>query len=242
MACTRYGTGYVGAEAYVLAWPDNWGFDQSRRGLVALRGGGPGNAMTNFAAVRKWAQLGVPAISADLGSTTRGEWGNDTILSRITSAWEYMKTRLNVKPDKLLLGAGSAGNINGFNYLIANPASVAAMYGVIPALNLADIHDRNVLSSAADIEAAYGGLAGYQAAEPLKNPYNRIADIAASNVPIKLWTSSDDTAAKPEYIAALDAAASNVTQVDMGAFAHTVSPAVTEATALEFVRPHVGVL
>jgi hypothetical protein len=162
------------------------------------------------------ADAGLPAASADLAGPT--SWGNDASVAAIDQLWTLMQTRWGVPADKLLLFAGSMGNLTAFNYLRANPTKVAAIASILPAVDLGFIHDSNPEANAdpAEIEAAYGGLAAYTAALPTHSPKLH----KAGGVPIRIWYSTDDPIALPATALqfASDVGASTVS---LGAVGHT---------------------
>lgn len=139
------------------------------------------------------ADAGLPAASADLGGPAT--WGNDASTSAIDDLWNLMKTKWGVPADKIVLLAGSMGNLTAFNYLRANPTKVAAVASMLPAVDLAYFHDSNPEGNTdpAEIEAAYGGLATYQSALPTHSPKVH----KAAGCPIHIWYSSNDTLALP---------------------------------------------
>lgn len=162
------------------------------------------------------ADAGLPAASADLGGPTT--WGNDASVAAIDQLWSLMQARWGVPSDKLLLLAGSMGNLTAFNYLRANPTKVAAIAGILPVVDLAFIHDANPEANAdpAEVEAAYGGLAAYQAALPTHSPVIH----KASGSPSAIWYSTSDPIALPAT--ALQFAADvGATATSLGAVGHS---------------------
>lgn len=220
-AWTSKGFGQVqAAEGHVLGIPDRWAYSQEKRGVIVLRGAS-GDHMASFGDVLGYAKAGFPAIACDFGSTSGVLWGNDTALARIDAAWAYLKSQLNAKPDKVGLAAGSGGCINAFNWAKRNLGSVAAIAGVIPGISLVDIHDNNRNSLAANVEAAYGGAAGYAAAVAARDPNAWAASLAGP--PIKLWYSSDDPVAIPSFVGPF-ATATQAQTVNMGPLGHASDP------------------
>lgn len=142
----------------------------------------------------RWADAGLVALHGDFGGTTT--WGNDTAQSRISEGWAWIKANLPCASDKVILVGESMGGLDVLNWAHAHLSSVAAIALCFPALDLADLHDNNYSpvflpgGSRAPVEAAYGGLAGYQAAEPTHNPNRYAGDF--SGIPIFIQYSSND--------------------------------------------------
>lgn len=151
------------------------------------------------------------AASADLNGMTA--WGNAGALTAIGQLWTQAINDLGVLSDKILIAGLSMGALTALNYTRQNPTKVKACLGITPAVSLPWHYDNgfgtpgSVAQVQAEIEAAYGGYAGYQAAIPAHSPYEGM-DFPAG-VPLALWTSTDDTfvsnARTHEYAAAVGA-------------------------------------
>lgn len=234
-ACTSKGTGqYVAGEGHIYGWPSGYRADATVRGVLVMRGAA-GDHMSSVADVQDLAARGFPCIAADFGSTSGGLWGNDTVLTRMTQAWTFLKTRLNVQPDRVLLSAGSGGGLNMLNWMRANPGSVAAAEAVIPAIGLRDIHDNNRDNRTAEIESVYGGAAAYNAAAAQKDPSNNVASVPS--VPLRFWYSTSDPICIPSITEAFVAAHPTAELISMGAVGHAVAN-VPPGAAAEFLAPY----
>lgn len=190
------------------------------------------NAVRDFQCQSAIADVGLPAASADLGGSTN--WGNDAAVQAIDQLWTIMQQRWGVAADKLLLLAGSMGNFAAFNYLRANPTKVAAIASLLPAVDLAYFHDSNPEGNAdpAEIEAAYGGLAAYQAALPTHSPKVH----KASGAPARLWYSTSDPLALPAT--ALQFASDiGAETVSLGATGHSFA-GVDRASVAAYLAAH----
>ena len=226
--------GYVGAEGQFYGIPKGWASGGGR--LIVIARGAGGDHTSNMQDVRDYAELGFAVISADLGYTSTATWnaGNDTALSRVDSAWTFMQSEVGVRSDKLIFAGGSGGAILALNYAKSNPSKVAAISLGIPAVSLTDLHDNDRGSTAAPIEAAYGGLAGYQAAVAAKDPYLNIASIPS--IPIRFFISEDDPTAVASYAYAFARQHPTTMEKSIGARLHT--SAVTADEHAAFFRPY----
>lgn len=133
------------------------------------------------------AALNCVWVCALLGGTTT--WNNDASLARVTAAWDYAKSNLGVKTDKLVLWGGSMGGGTALTYALTNPANVAAVGVSIPALDPEYVRTNNVGGYQASIEANYG------AATPVptvKQPVTRGSEWPATSIPLAVWYSTSD--------------------------------------------------
>lgn len=179
------------------------------------------NAVRDYQGQSALAEYGLPAASADLGGPSH--WGNDAAVAAIDDLWLLMRNKWAVAADKVLLLAGSMGNLVAFNYLRANPGKVAAVASLLPAVDLAYFHDVNPEANAdpAEIEAAYGGLAAYQAALPTHSPaVHKASGAPAKSVPIRIWSSTNDPLI-PNATAAQFAADVGASTASLGAVGHS---------------------
>lgn len=141
---------------------------------------------------------GFPIGAFDLGGPAT--WGNDTAIDSIDPAAAYMQgAPLEAVDGPFILWAGSMGTLVALNYLREFPANLIAVGVGLPALSLQNLRDQAALT--ASVEAAFGGNAGYTAALATHNPIAATAEIAALEVPLKLWGSSDDDVCPPDIVA-----------------------------------------
>lgn len=196
-------------------------------------GGLAWSAVRDYQGQSAIADAGLPAASADLGGPTN--WGNDAAVAAIDQLWALMQARWGVPADKVLLMAGSMGNLAAFNYLRANPAKVAAIASLLPAVDLAYFHDSNPEGNAdpAEIEAAYGGLAAYQAALPTHSPFIH----RAAGVPIRIWSSSTDPLIPPATVNTF-ATAVGASKADLGAVGHSFGPNLDRSTVAAWLAQY----
>jgi hypothetical protein len=135
------------------------------------------------------AAAGLPVISAEFGGGYA--WGNDASIDRIGRLWRFGVEGLGARDDRLLGVGVSKGATALLNYARRRRGDVAAVAALIPALDLAAIHDRSE-DMAAEIEAAYDGASGYAKAVDRYNPMAHAE--AYRGLPICCWSSLDDPA------------------------------------------------
>jgi hypothetical protein len=135
------------------------------------------------------AAAGLPVISAQFGGGYL--WGNEVTLDRIRRAWRFGADLLGARDDRLLGVGVSKGATALLNYARRNPEDVAGVAALIPALDLEAAHDRDPRLGA-EIEAAYGGAAGYRQRARAHNPATHAETY--SSLPLRCWISNDDPA------------------------------------------------
>lgn len=169
--------------------------------------------------------------AADLGGQT---FGNNTAITRIGQAVTYLRSTWG-QSGPVVLVAGSMGVLGAMSYTLANPTEVAAIAGVIPGLDLADLMLRG---AAADINAAYPPGYNDGTDGPTHSPVQFAGSLPAG-LPIKLWTSSNDTICVPATADAFVAARPQTERENLGALGHT-DAAIVAATAsmVAFVDQH----
>jgi hypothetical protein len=207
--CPRFATGrgigeYVASEAHTVAWGRLYKKDATTRPLIYFTGG-PGDDrdfLTSTASgsqlAPRLAEIGVPIISAAFGGG--GQWGNDTAQSRIGSAFTFVQSRLGTKTDKFVGIGVSKGATALLNYARNNPTLVAALLLIVPAVNVADIHDNNRSGLATEIENAYGGAAGWTSAAPTHDPAQSTAAFASMGLPVRMHYGANDTTVLPSVV------------------------------------------
>lgn len=232
MYATVRGVGvYVASEAHTCLSERLYKRTATRRPVVFFPGGVGGDrkfltsTVDGSAVALALAEAGFPLISAEFGGPSL--WGNATTATRIGQAWTQVKTELNTLTDKMLLVGVSQGATAAFNYAKSNPTNVAAIVGLVPAVDIQDIHTNNRNGSAASIEAAHGG-----APPDALNPADNTASFTA--IPHKLYYASDDTTCIASLTTTF-AAASGGTTVNLGAVGHTAAT-VDAATVTAFLE------
>lgn len=172
---------------------------------------GPGALDWMVASVNRWKPYwtyvdvcGCVGLSADLGGNAT--WGNNTVQSRLDSAYNYLQTLPNVKKGKVVLVAQSMGGINALVWAKNNPSKVACIVGHIPVTNLTFAWQHGVYTSA--INAAYGGAYSEAAYGANHNPTTFGA--ALNGVHAQLWVGDTDPLARLSDAQALAALAPSI--------------------------------
>jgi pimeloyl-ACP methyl ester carboxylesterase len=219
-----YGSGlYATGEAHLYVGPL-----ESRAGLppVVVCHGANGTALTTntdanvYPAVRACATNDLATLAGDLGGTNT--WGNDTSRARVSDAKTYLQgSAHSAKAGGVLLLGISMGALTALLWAKANPTLVRATALLIPELDPTTVHDTNRGGFAAAIEAAYGGLAGWNAAKATHDP--SIDAASYTGFPIAIWNSSNDSIGTPAATVASWAVAAGATTHSLGAVGHDSS-------------------
>jgi hypothetical protein len=123
------------------------------------------------------------------------------------------------------------GNLSAMAYARANPTQVAAIAGVIPALDLNDIHANNRGGAAAGVNTAYGGAYVQATHGPTHNPVTYAATLPAS-LPIAIWTASDDPLCVPATTTTFMTARPGTGNNSVGALGHSEASVAAAATGV----------
>lgn len=167
--------------------------------------------------------------AADLGGD---QCGSDTGITRVGQ----VKTHLGTAPwsctAKPVIVGFSAGALNGLAYIRANPTLVAGFVGVLPALDLNDLHANNRGGfSTAIVNAAYGGSYDDATHGPTHSPVQFAASLPA-DLPITLLTSSDDPVCVPATADAFVAARPQTVRTSLGALGHAPESLAGQAAVI----------
>lgn len=163
------------------------------------------------------ASAGIPCIAAEMHGNS---WANDPAMTDITTAWGVLKTTYStMRTDKLCAVGVSMGGALATRYAQLNPASVAAVVGIIPAYDPKAIYINNNVGDAA-MEAAWGfsGLGAFPDALDLGTKA-----ALASTVPLLTGYASNDTVVPAASVTAYHTAAGGdpANIIDLGALDHT---------------------
>ena len=165
--------------------------------------------------------------SASLDDSAPCRWGNAAMRTAISTLRTNAQVSLFASGKVHLLGI-SAGATAAFNWAKANPSLVQSILGVVPAIDIQDIHTNNRGGFAAEIATAYGG-----APADADNPADNAATFAS--IPHKLLYATDDPICTAAAVTAF-AAASGAKLHSLGAIGHTVPAGALGALASEFFR------
>jgi pimeloyl-ACP methyl ester carboxylesterase len=173
------------------------------------------------------AQLaGLPMLAIDDGGGQT--FGNDVAIARIGEAIAWVASSGYGKADKVILSGSSMGSLASVNYAARNPSKVAALALFYPAMDMAFIHGNGYNT---EIDAAYGGSAGYTAALPTHDPITQAQSGTLDGIPVHGWYSTNDTvvstSAWTNFKNALVARSQAVGETSLGAVGHgdmTVTP------------------
>jgi pimeloyl-ACP methyl ester carboxylesterase len=207
---------------------------------AVLRLGGRGTtgavaALQSGAEQSLMVERGFLVMEADWSSATH--WGNPTSQARVATAKTYVQAApYSAKAGKVCLYGRSMGGLLAVLYALANPSAVQAMALVHPAVGLIDIHDNNRGGYATEIETAYGGGAGWNAAKASHDALSRTLEYAALGIPTKVWYSPDDPIVVASVVTAW-ADAIDAELVDMGAIGHSASASMPAEVAT-FLAAH----
>lgn len=171
-------------------------------------------------------------IAGDFGFQA---FGNDTHRERIGEAIAYARDRFGVSGPVIMVG-GSMGALGALGYALVEPDEVRGVAAFIPGLDLADLMLRG---AATDIDAAYPPAYDDETDGPLYSPVQFAANLDP-DLPISLFTASDDTISVPATADAFVAARPQTARVDLGALGHSTA-AVTASVEpiMEFVTTSV---
>lgn len=114
-------------------------------------------------------------------------WGNDEAVDSIDRAVGHLRGELGCRRRVGLLGF-SMGALAVCGWARRHPGEVTAIALVTPAVDLVDLHRRGLFTD--EIEDAFGGPAGVEAALPTHDPCTFASEL--QGIPIRAWYSSDD--------------------------------------------------
>lgn len=221
--CTARGTYGAGSELATWAWGRTYQPDASKRPVIYFTGAnGDDRDFFNTAAsgsqiAPRLVDVRIPFISAAFGSPPYA-WGNDTSQTRIGQAWTQVKAALGTKTDKFVGIGVSKGATALLNYTRNNPANVAALLLIVPAVNVDDIYTNNRNGLATEIDTAYGGAGSWSTAKATHDPSLNEATHASQAIPMKLIYGDSDTTVIPSTVTGFASAvgASVITQAEAG--------------------------
>lgn len=131
---------------------------------------------------------GYLVLGMDAGGPTA--WGSDAGVDAMEAGRQWLVSTWGASSGKVHLYAFSMGGLEACNYAVRYPTKVASMALGSPGVDLGYHH----ATYGAEIDAAYGGAAGYTAARPTHDPL-LLAQTTPSTFqkfPIKVWYNVGD--------------------------------------------------
>jgi hypothetical protein len=147
-------------------------------------------------------------VIADLGGST---FGNDTGIQRVGELLDHYSIS-----SAYFLGASMGASV-AINYAVRFPARVDAIACVIPALQFNDVDPSHPAYD--ELNLAYPPAYDEETHGPDYNPV-QIADQLPADMPVALWTSSNDTTTPPSTADEFVAARPQTERTVFGAYGH----------------------
>lgn len=232
---SAYGLGTVhSGENFVLMRPKTC--DAALPGIIYCHGAGElcAGFMNNprSAIYAAMVQYGYTVLSCDLAGTQT--WGNDTAMARIAEAKTYLQAQPKVSAGPVIMMGQSMGALNSLIYAKANPSNVICVIGMIPVIDVTDIHTNNRGGLASTINSCYSGGWSEATYGATKNPATIAAAGGFDDTRIQLWYGASDSLCLPAL------AAGFVT--DSGCEGHSISGGHEETTMTETAIPPASIL
>ena len=174
-----------------------------------------------FRRLAKTHLLVIPLLGGDT-------FANPTGVIRVEQARLAVQD-LNVEADRIGLIGSSMGAAVSLAYARAYPQRVKYVAGTVPLMDLKRARDENVLGLGAAFDAAYGGEYDDVSQGPNHNPV-RFAQQLPVDLPIRLWTSSNDTVTPPSTAQEFKTLRPQTEVTNMGAVGHSQAASQWAAT------------
>lgn len=172
------------------------GYRSGATGVLTFHGrNGGGQDLFSYTFGSVPLQMMMDAGYVVLSSSNGGSlnWGNDASQTQTTSDKATIQASpFNARSGKVFLSAFSMGGIAALRWAKNNPTLV---HGLILIDTAADIDYFYTHGYTAEIDTAYGGSAAYAAAKASVNPMANAASYA--NIPMRLFSTTDDTTVPP---------------------------------------------
>jgi pimeloyl-ACP methyl ester carboxylesterase len=167
--------------------------------------------------IRAVAEAGYPILSADMGGLTT--FGNAACSTAVGEARTYVNSAFGgkISAGVFLIGT-SMGGLTALRYAKDNPSLVKGIVAGVPAIDLQDIHDVTRPDLAATIEAAHGGLAGYNTYLADHNPADHTSSF--TSMPMQLHYATNDTSITSSTVTSF-ASATGAEAISLGAVGHS---------------------
>lgn len=188
---------------------------------------------TRWPLFRALVRAGYTVLSADLGGSRT--WGNDTVISRITSLYDLSQTLPDILPGRVLMVGQSMGNLNQTVWAAANKNKVISLVGIIPVIDVNDIHTIDAGSSAV-IDEAYGGTYVEATQGINHNPMTMATAGKLSDIRMQMWYGDTDTLCRPQRAVAFGQQSGAEMHAISGGHAESTVSNVDLAAVLEFMK------
>lgn len=175
---------------------------------------------------------GHPVLACELGGATT--WGNDTSLARVTTARSYLQASMGARPGKVALLGLSMGGLTALAWAGANSALTAGVVGLIPVVNIADIHTSNRGGATATINAAYGGAYSDATLGATHNPQRMAAAGKYAGIPIRTYYGDSDAICVPATQTAFASSSGAITTRLTGGHASSTIEQIDPAEIVTF--------
>lgn len=191
------------------------------RGVIFCHGSGD-NALSTLT---RTDMRGMIRDLARNGVTQSADWalqafGNDACGTAIYNGIQRLRTTWGVMGPVALVGV-SMGGCSVLNYAVRQPDDVACVAAVIGLTDLGALYDTHP-EYQAEIDAAYGG--SFDEADRASHSPIEEVDSFPADMPISLWTSTNDPLVLPAWHAAFKAARPQTEQFLMGDHGHGFAP------------------
>ena len=192
------GTGLGGSEKWMVITGPTY----TTGGRVVVVGFG----QTNTSPARRLddlellARAGFVVICMDLGGSAL--WSNDTQLAAVDAALAWAAANFGADTSKVSWVGDSRFAMLALLWSWLHPTRIGAVCIRIPVVAFGLLHDQNRAGLAAEIEAAYLGLAGYQAALPSRDPSHptNVTKIITFKDRVRAWYSLNDPIVLPSDV------------------------------------------
>jgi pimeloyl-ACP methyl ester carboxylesterase len=194
----------TGRRAVILAHADDASYESSGSAQWI----DPVNYPCSSAIAAQLASTGFICSAADFGGTQN--FGADPCALDVYTTWQTLVANYGAASDKVVIIATSMGFCTAFQFARKYPGKVAAIAGVVPAVSLTDIYLNDRVGVRSAVAAAWN--IAYPAtlptiSDPTLNPG------VYSNIAVKLYYSTADTAVIPATVTTFAALTGATTEV-----------------------------
>jgi hypothetical protein len=219
---SSYGNGrYMPAEDdYVVGAVRSWALNQPAGVIYCHAAGGTTDAVVKNTPNLTMIRLMGLSATVHVGDLGGNPFGNDPVgVPEVAAAVAYLRAEWGQSGPVVLVGV-SQGFVNAANYALRFPSEVAAIAGVVPGIDLADLRTRDA-GIATMIDAAYPPVYDDVTDGPTHSPVQFAGDLDP-DTPIHLWGSSNDPFVVPATVAAFVAARPQTGFTNIGAVGHSI--------------------